>query len=350
MADALGRASTPQRIAAIGITNQRETTLLWERRDGRPDRQRDRLAGPAHGSAVRDAEGGRARARRCASGPASCSIRTSRRRRSRWLLDNVSGLRARAARGRARVRHRRQLPDLAADRRARCTRPTSPTRRARCCSTCAARRFADELCDAVRGAAGRCCRRSARRPGASARRAASRGCPTGSRSRASPAISRRRCSARPASTPGDAKCTYGTGAFLLMNIGAEPELSSRHGLLTTVAWRWPTGETGRPRTRSRAARSSPGALVQWLRDGLGIIRRPPRSRRSRAGPRRGRRDHRAGARPASARRTGDPRRAASSPASPAAPPGRTSRAPRWRRSRSRTSTSCARCRRTPAAP
>jgi glycerol kinase len=36
--------------------------------------------------------------------------------------------------------------------------------------------------------------------------------------------------------PGDAKCTYGTGAFLLLNTGSQA-MRSEHGLLTTVAWR-----------------------------------------------------------------------------------------------------------------
>ncbi len=66
--------------------------------------------------------------------------------------------------------------------------------------------------------------------------------------------------------PGDAKCTFGTGSFLLMNVGGEPVLSS-HGLVATVAW------TG-PQTRAFALEGSSfisGALVQWLRDGLRII-------------------------------------------------------------------------------
>jgi glycerol kinase len=68
--------------------------------------------------------------------------------------------------------------------------------------------------------------------------------------------------------PGEAKCTYGTGAFLLQNIGPEPLLSSR-GLLTTVAW------TVGDETAYALEGSSfiAGAAVQWLRDGLRIIRK-----------------------------------------------------------------------------
>ena len=44
-------------IVAIGITNQRETTLLWDRASGRAGAPRHRLAGPAHGGFLRAAQG-----------------------------------------------------------------------------------------------------------------------------------------------------------------------------------------------------------------------------------------------------------------------------------------------------
>jgi glycerol kinase len=66
---------------------------------------------------------------------------------------------------------------------------------------------------------------------------------------------------------GDAKCTYGTGAFVLMNIGSRPALS-RHGLITTAAWRIGGATTYALEGSAFVA----GAAVQWLRDGLGIIR------------------------------------------------------------------------------
>jgi len=71
---------------------------------------------------------------------------------------------------------------------------------------------------------------------------------------------------------GDAKCTYGTGAFILMNTGAEP-VASRSGLLTTVAWRLGSGaEAGETCYALEGSAFIAGAAVQWLRDGLGIIR------------------------------------------------------------------------------
>jgi len=66
---------------------------------------------------------------------------------------------------------------------------------------------------------------------------------------------------------GAAKCTYGTGAFVLMNTGASA-MPSDNGLLTTVAWRL-NGETTYALEGSAFIA---GAAVQWLRDGLGLIR------------------------------------------------------------------------------
>jgi glycerol kinase len=67
---------------------------------------------------------------------------------------------------------------------------------------------------------------------------------------------------------GDTKCTYGTGAFILMNTGNVP-VRSRHGLLTTVGWQIGDDVTYALEGASFIA----GAAVQWLRDGLGIIER-----------------------------------------------------------------------------
>ena len=66
--------------------------------------------------------------------------------------------------------------------------------------------------------------------------------------------------------PGEMKSTYGTGAFLLINTGSDPVLSQNQ-LLTTIAWRI-GGETVYALEGSIL---SAGATVQWLRDGLGLI-------------------------------------------------------------------------------
>lgn len=68
--------------------------------------------------------------------------------------------------------------------------------------------------------------------------------------------------------PGEAKNTYGTGSFLLMQTGQEATTSS-HRLLTTIAW----GIDGKVEYALEGAIFVTGAAVQWLRDGLGIIER-----------------------------------------------------------------------------
>jgi glycerol kinase len=67
--------------------------------------------------------------------------------------------------------------------------------------------------------------------------------------------------------PGMAKCTYGTGAFMLMNIGTEPKASESR-LLTTVAWK--IGNT--VEYAFEGSMMMAGAVVQWLRDDLQMIR------------------------------------------------------------------------------
>lgn len=66
---------------------------------------------------------------------------------------------------------------------------------------------------------------------------------------------------------GMAKNTYGTGSFILLNTGARPVLSQK-GLVTTVAW----GLDGKIAYAMEGSIFITGAAVQWLRDGLGLIR------------------------------------------------------------------------------
>jgi glycerol kinase len=66
---------------------------------------------------------------------------------------------------------------------------------------------------------------------------------------------------------GEAKNTYGTGCFLLMNTGEHP-VESKHGLLTTVAYKLGKGPA---RYALEGSVAIAGALVQWLRDNLGLI-------------------------------------------------------------------------------
>ena len=66
--------------------------------------------------------------------------------------------------------------------------------------------------------------------------------------------------------PGDAKCTYGTGAFLLMNTGDAP-IFSKNGLVTTIAW----GLNGKVSYALEGSIFVAGAAIQWLRDELRFI-------------------------------------------------------------------------------
>jgi glycerol kinase len=72
------------------------------------------------------------------------------------------------------------------------------------------------------------------------------------------------------SKPGMVKNTYGTGSFMLMNTGTEP-ITSKNKLITTIAWR----QGGQTYYALEGSVFITGAVVQWLRDGLGIIKTSP---------------------------------------------------------------------------
>ena len=78
--------------------------------------------------------------------------------------------------------------------------------------------------------------------------------------------------------PGMVKSTYGTGCFAVMNTGAEA-VQSRHRLLTTVAWRL----EGKPTFALEGSIFVAGAAVQWLRDGLRVIENAPETESLAAG-------------------------------------------------------------------
>ena len=71
-------------------------------------------------------------------------------------------------------------------------------------------------------------------------------------------------------TPGTGKCTYGTGCFMLTNIGTEPCVSE-HGMLTTVAY---CREGEKPRYALEGSVAVAGSLVQWVRDNLHLVSTP----------------------------------------------------------------------------
>jgi glycerol kinase len=71
--------------------------------------------------------------------------------------------------------------------------------------------------------------------------------------------------------PGDAKCTYGTGSFMLLNTGSRP-ITSHSGLLTTLGYQLGSSP---PTYALEGSMAITGALVQWFRDNLGLIGSAP---------------------------------------------------------------------------
>jgi glycerol kinase len=69
-------------------------------------------------------------------------------------------------------------------------------------------------------------------------------------------------------SPGDAKNTYGTGSFVLVNTGEKP-YASQHGLVTTLAYQF---DKQKPIYALEGSIAISGSLIQWLRDNLGLIR------------------------------------------------------------------------------
>ena len=119
MHEALAKAGIGARdVAAIGITNQRETTVLWDRATGRPIANaivwQDRRTAPLC-DALRAAGHAAMIARKTGLVLDAYFSGT----KLEWLLDHVPGARARARARRARLRHHRQLARLEADRRRR---------------------------------------------------------------------------------------------------------------------------------------------------------------------------------------------------------------------------------------
>jgi glycerol kinase len=250
----------PSDLAAIGITNQRETTLLWNRRTGKPLANaivwQDTRVGDLVSEFSRDGGPNRFRAR--TGLPLSTYFSSLK---IRWLLDHVPGAREQAEAGdllfgtidsfllwRLTGRHltdctnasRTQLMSLETldwDPDLLCAfgipRPLLPEIRS------SGEPFGEAALDAVKGV-----------PVA------------GILGDQQAALVGQTCFGA-----GEAKNTYGTGCFLLMNTGTEI-VRSRCGLLTTVAFR--LGDRA-PHYALEGSVAITGALVQWIRDNFGLI-------------------------------------------------------------------------------
>ncbi|MFO0549350.1 MAG: glycerol kinase GlpK [Polyangiaceae bacterium] len=253
-----------KRIAAIGITNQRETTVLWDRKTGEPVHRaivwQDRRTSDRTAELRAQGKEPLVKARTgLVLDPYFSGTKVA------WMLDAVSGARDRATRGElafgtidAFLVHR-----LTSGAR----HATDVTNASRTLlmdlEKCA---WDDEMLDLFRVPRGVL-------PDivSSAERIAETrgfdglpdGIPiTGIAGDQQAALFGQACFG-----VGDSKCTYGTGAFALTNVGSAP-CASKAGLLSTVAWRVGGATTYALEGSAFIA----GAAVQWLRDGLGIVK------------------------------------------------------------------------------
>jgi glycerol kinase len=250
-------------VAAIGITNQRETTLIWDRATGEPihraivwqDRRTaplcDRLRAEGHEAMVRARTG-------LVLDPYFSASKIA------WLLDNVDGARARAGRGELAFGTVESflIWRLTGGR----VHATDATNAARTMLYDIRRgAWDDDLCRLFGVPASLLpeVRDNAADFGTTLPDLLGRPLPIcGAAGDQQAATVGQACFA-----PGMVKATYGTGCFALMNTGARP-VDSRNRLLTTLAYRL----DGRPTYALEGAIFVAGAVVQWLRDGLKIIR------------------------------------------------------------------------------
>ena len=260
----------PRDLAAIGITNQRETTLLWDRRTGEPVHRaivwQCRRSAPLCERLRAEGLEPMVRARTGLVLDAYFSGT-----KIAWLLDARPELRARAARG--------ELAFGTVDTwllwqltggRVHATEPSNASR-----TLCFDIRRLDwdaeltnhlrvprEVFPAVRPSVG-----------VFGETIALDGLGAGIPVAGIAGDQQAALFGQGAFAPGGAKNTYGTGCFLLLNTGPAP-VASEAGLLTTVAWSLPPA-AGQPPAVVYALEGAifvAGAAVQWLRDGLGLIR------------------------------------------------------------------------------
>ncbi len=253
-------------IAAIGITNQRETTLLWERDTGQPVHKaivwQDRRTAPLC-QQLKDA-GHEARVKQITGlvlDPYFSGTKLA------WLLEHVAGARARAERG-----------DLAfgtvdsylvyrlAGGGSSAPHVTDATNASRTLfMDLATLSWSEAMCELL-GAPRAALPRIVPSAGIVASTRGVPGLPDGIPIAGLAGDQHAALFGQGCLEVGDAKCTYGTGAFLLVNVGSAP-VPSRFGLLSTLGFQ----ADGKVTYALEGSVFIAGAAVQWLRDGLGII-------------------------------------------------------------------------------
>lgn len=260
IAEALGGAGlTARDLAAVGVTNQRETTVLWDRATGRPVHNalvwQDTRVDPLVADFARD--GGQDRFRDRTGLPLASYFSALK---LRWLLDNVPGARARAEAGDLLF----GTIDAWLVWNLTGLHVTDVTNASR---TQLMNLATLDWDDTLLGAFGIPRAVLPRIVPSSAVLAPMRGVLDGVPLAGILGDQQAALMGQACLEPGEAKNTYGTGCFLLMNTGTTP-MPSRHGLLTTVAAK--LGDA--PATYAlEGSIAITGALVQWLRDNLGLI-------------------------------------------------------------------------------
>ncbi|HEY8482207.1 MAG TPA: glycerol kinase GlpK [Spirillospora sp.] len=267
--EALAQAGAdPRQIAAVGIANQRETTVLWDRRTGVPIGRaivwQDMRTGELVDELAR------------APGAATVTERSGlplatyfSAPRIRWMLDHTPGLRERAERGEVLFGTMESwlIWNLSGgvDGGVHVTDVTNASRTL--LMDLRTLDWDDELLDFFGVPKGMLPQiRSSTETYATARRVF-----PGVRVGAALGDQQAALFGQTCFSPGETKCTYGTGAFLLMNTGAKP-VRSKNGLLTTVGYK--IGDE--PAVYAlEGSIAITGALVQWFRDGLGLISTAP---------------------------------------------------------------------------
>lgn len=251
-----GASLTTSDLAAVGITNQRETTVLWDRRSGRPVHNalvwQDTRVEPMVAELSRDSGQDRFRER---TGLPLASYFSGLK--LRWLLDNVPGARdGDLAFGTIDAWLMWHLTGL------HVTDVTNASRTQ--LMNLATLEWDDTLLSAFGIPRSVLPRIVASSSVYGMGNGVLEGVPVaGILGDQQAALMGQACL-----EPGEAKNTYGTGCFLLMHTGNSP-MSSKHGLLTTVAAK--LGDA--PATYAlEGSVAMAGAIVQWLRDNLGIIK------------------------------------------------------------------------------
>jgi glycerol kinase len=239
-------------VAGIGITNQRETTVLWERATLRPLGRaivwQDRRTAPACAPCAPAGH-------ELWSPPAPACCSTLLQRHQARLAARRDAWRARGGGARALASARSTPGCCTASPKGASTPPTPPTPPAPCCATSAPANGTRSCwtCSASRAPA--CPRSATAQPSsASPRHSAARRRSAGMAGDQQAATLGQACFA-----PGMIKSTYGTGCFALLVTGEEP-VASRHRLLTTIAWQL----DGRRAYALEGSIFSAGATVQWL--------------------------------------------------------------------------------------